>query len=96
MAGGDWKDMFAAVQKNDLELVDYHLRMGIDLNYQHPEFMTTFLLESVKQEHFEIAKLLLENGANPSDKEIWGEYTPLSLAKLKGNKELVKLIEEYL
>ncbi len=96
MAGGDWKDMFAAVQKNDKELVAYHLRMGIDPNYQHPEFMTTFLLESVKQEHFEIAQLLLENGANPIVKEIWGDHTPLSLAQLKGNQELVSLIEGYL
>jgi len=39
MSGGDWKAMFKAVQENDLELVRFYLRSGVDPNYQHPEFM---------------------------------------------------------
>ncbi|MEM6299840.1 MAG: hypothetical protein AAF740_14215 [Bacteroidota bacterium] len=40
MAAGDWKDLLAATQNNDLELVKYHLKQGVDINYQHPEFLT--------------------------------------------------------
>ena len=34
--GGDWKDMFQGVKNNDLELVKYYIKIGVDLNYQHP------------------------------------------------------------
>ena len=46
MSGGDWKAMFKAVQDGDYELVSYYLRMGIDPNYQHPEFMAAALVSS--------------------------------------------------
>ena len=96
MSGGNWKDMFAAIQKGDFELVDFHLRMGVDPNYQHPEFMTTFLLEAIRKDRFEIAELLLKSGADPNAKEIWGDDSPLPLAKAKGNHRLVKLIKDNL
>ena len=95
MAGGNWKDMFSAVQKGDFELVSYHLNKGVDPNYQHPEFMTTFLLEAIRTDHYEIAKLLLENGADPATKEIWGTDSPLSLAQSKENSKLIRLLESY-
>jgi hypothetical protein len=40
MAAGDWKEMLIAAQNGDLELVRYHIRMGENPNYQHPEFLT--------------------------------------------------------
>ena len=39
MSGGDWKAMFKGIQENNLELVKFYLKSGIDPNYQHPEFM---------------------------------------------------------
>jgi uncharacterized protein len=48
MGHGDWKDMFRGVQNNDFELVKYYIRMGIDLNYQHPEFLTSPLIETIR------------------------------------------------
>ncbi len=44
MAGGDWKEMLYASESGDLELVKYHIRMGINPNYLHPEFLTVPLL----------------------------------------------------
>ncbi len=96
MSGGNWKDMFSGIQKGDYELVAFHLRSGVDPNYQHPEFMTTFLLEAIRKEQFEIAELLLKNGADPNAKEIWGEDDPLSLAQSNGNQKIVELINSFL
>ena len=47
--GGDWKEMFRGVETNDFDLVRYHICTGIDLNYQHPEFLTSALIESTRQ-----------------------------------------------
>ena len=73
MAGGDWKEMFRAIQYGDLELVRYYLRMGIDPNYQHPEFLVSPLVESIRYNQVEIARLLLEHGADPKIVEINGK-----------------------
>ena len=46
MAAGDWKEMLVAAQNGDLPLLRYHIRLGENLNYQHPEFLTTPLIEA--------------------------------------------------
>ena len=94
--GGYWKDCYAAVEKNDFSLVQYYVKMGVPLNFQHPEIMTTLLIESIRQENYEIAKFLLENGADPSEEEDFGDDSPLSAAESKKNKKLVELIKSYL
>jgi len=95
MSGGNWKEMFKAVQEGDLELVAYHLRTGIDPNYQHPEFMASALVESIRFNHLKISKLLLEKGADPIIVEVLGGSTPLSVAKEKSNQEAIDLIRSY-
>jgi len=96
MAAGDWKELFAASQKGDLELVKYQIKMGVDPNYQHPEFMCTPLIESIQHQQFEVAKYLLENGADASIKEDFGTHTPLSMAKFTKNKKLITLVKTHL
>jgi ankyrin repeat protein len=96
MSGGDWKSMFKAVQDGDYELVKCYLRLGIDINYQHPEYMALPLVESIRYNHIEIAKLLLENGAKPDTKEFAEGETPLSVAKDKNNNTAIVLINKYL
>ncbi len=96
MSGGNWKEMFRAIELGDKELTAYYLQTGIDPNYQHPEFLASPLVESIRYGHLEIAKLLLENGANPEIKEVFGGDTPLSVAKALGNKEATKLIQGYI
>lgn len=96
MAAGDWKELFAAASKGDLELVKYHIRMGVDPNYQHPEFMCTPLIESIQHQHFDIIKYLLDNGADPSIKENFGTHTPLSMANYTKNQKIITLVSTYL
>ena len=93
--GGDWKEMFQAIQTGDLALVEYYLEVGIDPNYQHPEFMAAPLVESIRYKHLDIARLLLEKGANPHIKEDWGGETPLSVAKASNNKKAIELLKAY-
>ena len=87
MSGGDWKEMFRSIQSGDEELVLYYLKIGIDPNYQHPEFLAAPLVESIRFNQLKIAKLLLDNGAKPDIKEIWGAETPLSVAIEKKNQK---------
>lgn len=95
-SGGDWKDMFLGIQTGDINLVKYYLATGIDPNYQHPEFLALPLVESIRFNHLEITKLLLEKGANPHLKEFWGGETALSMAQAAKNKEAIELLEGYL
>lgn len=94
--GGDWKDMFRGVETNDFDLVKYHIRNGIDLNYQHPEFLTSALIESIQRNHLEMMELLLKNGALPNLKEVFTNKTPMMIAKENRNKEAVVILNRYL
>ena len=60
--------MFRGVETNDFDLVRYYISKGIDLNYQHPEFLTSTLIESIRQNHLEMLEYLLKNGAKPDFK----------------------------
>ena len=93
--GGDWKEMILAVEKGDLALVEYHIRTGVDPNYQHPEFLTAPLLESIRFGQLEIARFLLENGADPNIKEIFDASTPLSIARANKDKAAIELLKSY-
>jgi ankyrin repeat protein len=96
MSGGDWKAMFHAIQKGDIDLVDYYLKVGIDPNYQHPEYMASPLVESIRFGHIEISKLLLAKGADPHAKEVMGGDTALEVAESKKNAEAIELIKAHL
>ena len=94
--GGNWKEMFKAIQEGDIALVEYHLNAGVDPNYQHPEYMASALVESIRFNQLEITKLLLENNSDPNIKEVLGGETPLSVAQSKNNKEAIDLLKNYL
>jgi len=94
--GGDWKEMFHAIQKGDIDLVDYHLETGVDPNYQHPEFLAAPLVESIRFNQLEITKLLLENGADPTIAEIWGKATPRTVAQANNNQAALQLLDQYI
>ncbi|GAB5554711.1 MAG: hypothetical protein Sapg2KO_43020 [Saprospiraceae bacterium] len=95
-AGGNWKEMFHATEKGDLELVKYHLKMGVDPNYQHPEYATNALLESIQKGRLEMAELLLKNGANPAIVQDFSKETPISIAVAQKNKAAIYLLNQYL
>ncbi len=95
MSGGDWKQLFKGVETGDIELVKFYIRLGININYQHPEYMTSPLIESVRLGHLEIAKLLLENGAEPHQREGFGTKTAFTIAKEEGHQAMIELLEQY-
>ncbi len=94
--GGDWKDFFRAIQLNDIELVKYHIRTGINPNYQHPEYMTAPLMECIRFGHLDIAEYLLENGADANALEHNSTTTAMSIAKMLDKQDAVKLLERYI
>ena len=96
MSGGDWKAMFKGIQENDLELVKYYLRIGIDPNYQHPEYMALPLAESIRYNHVGIAEVLLSNGADPLIREMESGGNCLVLAKKLKNSAVLDLLNKYI
>lgn len=96
MSAGDWKDMLQAAETGDLELLKYHLSNDVNPNYQHPELLTTPLIVSIENGHIELVRHLLENGADPYLKAGFSADSPLSVAKARRQKEIVKLIKQHL
>jgi len=94
MSGGDWKAMFGAIQDNDLELVKFYLKAGIDPNYQHPEFMALPIAESIRYKRIAITKLLLTHGADPSIKEMESGKTALELATDLNDQQAINLFSQ--
>lgn len=94
--GGDWKEMFIGVETNDFELVKYYLSQGIDINYQHPEFLTSTLVESIRRGHNKMMNFLLKNGALPHINEAESNKSPMATAKELRNQYAVDLLNEYL
>ncbi len=94
--GGDWKEMFRGVETNDFGLVRYYIAHDIDINYQHPEFLTSPLVESIRRNHLEMMEFLLRNGALPDIKEAESYKSPMAIAKELRNREAVELLNQYL
>ena len=94
--GGDWKEMFRGVETNDFDLVKYYIFKGIDINYQHPEFLTSALIESIRQNHLEMMEFLLQNGAKPDLKEAFSYKSPMEIALEVRNKGAVKILNQWL
>ncbi len=88
MSGGNWKEMFNAACSGDLALVEYHVHAGADIDYAHPEFLSTPLVASILAGQAPVALYLLERGANP---QLWSEFdglTPLQAARRAGLAEV--------
>ena len=96
MSGGDWKAMFKGIQDNDIELVKFYLKSGIDPNYQHPEYMALPLAESIRYGNVEITEVLLQNGATPLTIEMESMDTPLQTATKLKNQRAVDIIEAFI
>ncbi|MBX9960173.1 MAG: ankyrin repeat domain-containing protein [Burkholderiaceae bacterium] len=88
MSAGDWKDLYAAASQGDLALVRYHLRAGVNPNYQHPEVLCTPLVASIIHGHDEVALCLLEQGADPHLRSDFDDMTPLEAARRHGRSAI--------
>jgi len=96
MAAGDWKEMYKASLEGDLELVKFHLREGIDPNYQHPEILSLPLVAAIQAGHTEIVKALLEAGAKTRLISVFDNMTALQAAKQSDNSEIKELFKDDL
>lgn len=79
-SGGNWKEMFDAACAGDEELVRYHVRHGVDVNYAHPEFLSTPLVASILAGREAVAHLLLDSGADASLGSEFDGMVPLQAA----------------
>ncbi len=84
MSGGHWKEMFNAACSGDLALVQYHVKNGVDLNYAHPEFLSTPLVACILAGQDAVALYLLAQGANPHLHSEFDGLTPLQAARQAG------------
>jgi hypothetical protein len=81
MSGGNWKEMFAAAEQGDLALVEYHVVRGADVNYAHPEFLSTPLVAAILARQKEVAYFLLGAGADPTLHSEFDGLTPVQAAR---------------
>ncbi|MFC3683116.1 hypothetical protein [Hydrogenophaga luteola] len=84
MSGGDWKEMFNAGCEGDLALVEHHVKSGVDVNYAHPEFLSTPLVAAILAGQEAVALYLLDHGANPALASEFDAATPLQAARQVG------------
>lgn len=82
MDGGNWKELFSAACEGDLELVKYHVTRGVDINYAHPEFLSTPLVACTLAGQEAVALYLLAAGANPGLHSEFDAMTPIQAARL--------------
>lgn len=81
---GNWKELFNACCEGDLELVRHHIENGVNLNYAHPEFLSTPLVAAIVAGKEDVASLLLASGANPGLRSEFEGMTPLQAAQSVG------------
>lgn len=84
MSAGDWKEMFTAACDGKLDLVDYHVRAGIDVNHVHPEVQSTPLVGAILAGQETVALYLLDHGAEPALLSPFEGLTPLQAARRAG------------
>ena len=84
MSGGDWKEMFNAGCEGDLELVKHHVEAGVDVNYAHPEFLSTPLVAAILAKQEQVALYLIEHGALPDLPSEFDGVTPIQAARNAG------------
>ncbi len=92
MSAGDWKSLYQAAVAGDLLLVQYHIKEGVNPNYQHPEILCTPLVASLVNGHLDISRYLLGNGADPNLLSEMDNLTPLQAARKHGHQEFVSLL----
>ena len=87
--------MIYGIRRGDIDLVRYHIHEGVNLNYEHPEYMTTPLMEGVVRSNYNIVELLLQSGADPTIRTGWDDKSPLDVAIASKNEKIIELIKKY-
>ncbi len=84
MSGGNWKDFYLAARDGNLDLVRYHVQQGVDVDYAHPEFMSTALVAAIQADHRAVAQYLIDSGADPCLMSDLDRVTPIEAASQIG------------
>ncbi|MFZ1362461.1 MAG: ankyrin repeat domain-containing protein [Candidatus Nanopelagicales bacterium] len=90
MRHADWKAFHGAAETGDLELVDYYLRVGVDVNYEHPEYMTTAPVSAILAGQEEVVLFLMEHGVDPDKVSTMEQLSPLQAAQQVGMTSVVE------
>ncbi len=93
---GDWKRMIRGVQEGDYNLVLHYIKEGVDVNHEHPEVVTTALIESVLHSDFAIAQLLIKHGADPHLKGGFENHSPITVARQRKDKKMLSILRSQL
>ena len=97
MSGGNWKDLIKASEVGDVAKARYHLSLGVDPNFQHPEYFTAPIFEAVRGGHLELVKILVEEGgADPSLMEELSGDTVVDVALATKRFEILKYLNTKL
>ncbi len=91
-SAGDWKALTEAAKDGHLSTVRMYANSGVDLNYQHPEYMTTPLIEAARGGFVDIVTLLLEHGADPAIKSQFDGKTALEEAEEQGHTKVIQIL----
>ncbi len=93
--GGNWKDLLKACGEGDIPLVHYHLRQGVDPNFQHAEYFTCPIFEAIRNGRFEVVKILMEQGkADPGIIEELTDQTTIEVAVEAGQWAMVDYLND--
>ena len=84
MSHGDYKDFFRGACDGDLELVRHYVRRGVDVDFIHPELMSTALVAAIESGHADVAHVLLDHGADPALRSPLEGMGPLEAAEAAG------------
>lgn len=95
MSAGDWKDLYSAATKGDLELVKYHINQGVNQNYQHPEILSTPLVAAILSGHTDVAIFLINTGADLDIISDFDNLTPLQAAYKVGNQLVIRELSNH-
>lgn len=85
------EEFFAAARKGDVAAVKAFLDKGTDVNTK-TRYGATALSYACDKGHIELAKLLIERGANVDQADTFYNETPLGWAIYRNNVEIIKLM----
>lgn len=94
MAAGDWKDLYDAAIRGDIERVRYHIDADVNPNHQHPEIMCTPLVAALVHGHLDVAEHLLQHGADPNLVSDFDDLTPLQAARKHGHLAFASRLQD--
>ncbi|KAL7570789.1 hypothetical protein ACA910_014418 [Epithemia clementina (nom. ined.)] len=102
---GDWKDFFRACGQGDLILIRQYLQYGgVDMHFQHPEYMSAPIFEAIRNGQADAVDCLVQHAAarNKNDvstlllnREYFSDCTPMEYALAEQRHDMVDVFLRY-